>query len=168
MKIGFESIVLDALEEPVSFVDCDYRYQYVNHSYVELFGKAKEEIVQKRVQDLIGEENFFQEVKSRLDKALKGKIVSFINPMKKEGRIIYLHMRYNPQFNEKGKVYGVVSIAKDITDQVILRKEKDMVYNDWINSVNSIDDVLMILDPDRNILEINNPGLELFHKSREN
>lgn len=48
-----------------------------------------------------------------------------------------------------------------------LEKELDQIKNVWLNSINSIEDILIIIDKDQIIEDINEAGLRFLNKSKE-
>src|SRR3712207_6265936 len=64
--------VLDALPTPVSYVDRDLRFRYVNRAYDAWIGRPHEELHGTYVRDALGE-RAFAEVLPHMQKALAGR-----------------------------------------------------------------------------------------------
>jgi len=72
-----------------------------------------------------------------------------------------------PIFDANGDFRGYRGIDRDITER---KQAEELLRNaeeDWRNSFNSLEDVMLIIDRDYNIENINEVGLKLLGKSKE-
>lgn len=157
----YQTEILDTISEPTSFVDVNYKYVYVNKAYSKYFNKSPSEIIGHFVIEFAGKENFNSQIKPHFDTCLKGELVEYENLVNfnDNNGIRNLLMNYYPHYDENNKINGVISTAKDITDVSKLKKE-------WIDTVNSLDDILIVINKDLEIEQINNKGLELIGKNK--
>jgi len=157
----FYSEILDTISEPISIVDKNYKYRYVNSSYAKYFNMSVKDIIGKCVSDFVDIENFKNEIKPHFDKCLKGENIEYENSVdfgngKGERQLL---MNYYPHYNQNNIIDGIISTAKDITELSTLKK-------DWKDTINSLDDILIIINNDFEIEDINKNGLNLLNKTK--
>ena len=155
--------ILDTVSEPTSVVTDKYQYIYINQAYSDFLGYPKEEIKGKYVWDITGKENFNSIVKGHLDKALKGTKAEYLNSVELRGvnpHLQHLQMIYYPFKNPQTGGPAVLSTARDVTKEEYLK-----AY--WKNTVNAIQDVILIINNDFEIEDINQAGLDLTGKKKE-
>ncbi|MET0623966.1 MAG: PAS domain-containing protein [Pyrinomonadaceae bacterium] len=104
---------------PIYIAHCDAqkRYKFVNRGYVERFGVSAEEVVGKRIADVLGAEAY-QSIEPYIEIALRGKSVEFEAEVQYEqlgGR--YVHVAYAPEFGERGEVEGFVAVVTDVSER---------------------------------------------------
>ncbi|EIC21351.1 PAS domain-containing protein [Thiorhodovibrio frisius] len=115
--------ILAAVGDPVSFVDTDYIYRYVNAVYERVFGKPRSMIVGHHVADMLGEGVFSARVKPQLDRCFDGEIVSYdawfeLQP----GAQSFMSVTYRPCRENAGRVIGAAVIGRDNS---ALRRARD-------------------------------------------
>jgi PAS domain S-box-containing protein len=99
----------------LAFVDRERRYVVVNPAYARLFGISANELSQRGVAEIVGEENL-PHIVPRLDRAFAGESLRFtIRPLLPDGSRPVLDVDYRPYFRD-GEVQGVVISARDITE----------------------------------------------------
>jgi PAS domain S-box-containing protein len=119
---------------PVGIVHCDneLRYKFINRHHAERlfhrFGLTPEQIIGKRVPEVIGDE-LFTVIEPYVLECLAGKAVEFdIEFPYRAWEAQFLHCRLEPEWRE-GKVVGLVSAGTDITSlkraEVDLRDSKE-------------------------------------------
>jgi PAS domain S-box-containing protein len=110
-------LIADAL--PICIVRCDtqLRYEYVNTAYAARFGLRPEELIGKRMPEVIGE-SAYQVAKVYIDRLLSGEGVQY------EATIPYASlgpkfMRSTsvPDFDDAGRVRGFMGVLIDLTDR---------------------------------------------------
>jgi len=69
--------------------------------------------------------------------------------------------------DEKGIPHRAVGVHVDITDRKQAEETLREAEQDWRDSFNSLEDVMLIIDRDYNIKNINDNGLELVQKSKD-
>ena len=100
-----------------SYIDHEYRVQFMSSQYRSIFGRDADELVGKHIADIIGRDAF-AERRPRYDAALAGQTVhhesSRVMP---DGRSVYFTIAHVPHRDRAGEVCGVMSLAIDITDR---------------------------------------------------
>ncbi len=109
--------IVDTTTDYISFVDRNYVYQAVNRQYELSFDLSREEILGKRIDELLGEEVFKERLQENLEKALAGKAVNFqVWIQTRNFGECYVDTHYYPFRDEDGKIIGIVINARDITE----------------------------------------------------
>lgn len=103
---------------PMMLAQCDrnLHYRYVNRIYAETFGLPAEEIVGRRINEVLGDEAVGM-VLPRIDEVLRGKVVEFEAqiPFSRIG-LRWMRVIYIPHFDDDGTVRGWVAAITPIDD----------------------------------------------------
>lgn len=116
---------LESSDDCISAVDSEYKNIFANEAFLSTMSLKPEEVIGRTITELIGEEDFKNELKPNIDRALKGEPMQFEVYQKKlkSGIFDYL-MTFYPLFDEDKNITGVVIIGKDITKQKKSEAEK--------------------------------------------
>jgi PAS domain S-box-containing protein len=102
----------------MAFIDKDYTYQAINESYLQAFGKRREEIIGHTGEMLFGTEVFDTVLKPYQDRCLAGEEVfyeTFLDFPLRGRRFMDVH--YNPFREPDGSISGIVVSVRDITER---------------------------------------------------
>jgi len=115
-------LVSDHVPALISYMDTAGHFQFTNARYTEWFGYSAEELVGKTIDALLDPKSLSQR-KPYLEKALSGEAVTFEGPaLHRNLGWRSLHISYDPDFGQDGKVRGFYVMALDITERI--RSEK--------------------------------------------
>jgi PAS domain S-box-containing protein len=107
-------LVTDSAPVSISHCDTEARYKFVNRHLAERHGLTPEQIIGKRVPDVIGDK-VFAIIKGYVDECLAGKPVEFeVEAPDHGGEPQFLHCSCEPEWRE-GKVVGLVTAITNIT-----------------------------------------------------
>ncbi len=112
------------------------RYVMVNRKYEETFRKKREDIIGKRLRDIIAPHNV-EKYEPLLERALNGEEVDFhIETLMQNGDTIYANGKYKPVFDEEGKIkfvtvalYDVAKLEKIKQELEAANQAKDKLFN---------------------------------------
>jgi two-component system, sensor histidine kinase and response regulator len=154
--------ILDIIPELAAFIDTDYRYQYVNMTYLNHYKSKEENILGHQIDEFLGKENFIKKLKPCIDKCLQaGETISCdYSCLLPDGENKTIQATYYPHYNKSGNIDGVIAHGRDITDEQQLK-------GNCIKIVNSIDEALIVINKNFIIEDINEQGLKLFNRPRE-
>ena len=95
----------------------DLRYRFVSQAYLEMTGRQSEQVVGKRLVDILDEKDF-QTIRPYFERVLQGNRVEFEREVR-YARVgtRFLHVVYTPEQNEHGEVTGWVASMVDVTEQ---------------------------------------------------
>ena len=107
--------VLEITPARVSYVDTEKRYRYVNHAYEDAFGIKREDIISKRVDEILPQDMQVQAL-SNIDLALAGERTEYtIHGTSANGEAEILSVHYEPDIQANGDVHGLAVTVRDIT-----------------------------------------------------
>ncbi|MES1216991.1 MAG: PAS domain S-box protein [Bacteroidota bacterium] len=109
-------LLLDNLPSPVTYVQKNYHYKYVNKACADWYGLKAEEIIGKPVKDFFNTETY-NHIKQYMDKAMKGERVHFESEVGLKNGKRFVEITYTPDFDKNGKVKGYVALVNDITEK---------------------------------------------------
>lgn len=113
----YEQIV-SASSDLLAFLDATYTYQAVNATYAEAFGRTEEDIVGRKVSEVINPEIYLARIKPHLDQCLSGRRVSFQHWLDLPGKgRRCLDVHYAPFYEADGALSGIVTDMRDITER---------------------------------------------------
>ncbi len=110
-------MAVEGSDDLMAVCDENYRYLFANRAYREMYQVGPEEIQKKRVEELLGSEAFYKEVKSRVDRCLRGETVEY--EMWREHPQLgdrLLDIIYYPLRSGEG-IQGFVAVMRDITER---------------------------------------------------
>ncbi|HJV86047.1 MAG TPA: PAS domain-containing protein [Noviherbaspirillum sp.] len=152
-------LITDAFPVLIAQCDAQYRLSFINKAYTTRFGHRPENMIGKRIPDLVGEE-LFASIRQYIDAALCG------TPQEHEARVRlpenderYLHMMFTPELNEHGEVRGLFAAVSDTTQ---LREAEEQLHRrerEFKTLVENSPDIISRID--RNMRHIYvNPAIE--------
>jgi PAS domain S-box-containing protein len=108
-------LVTDSVPVFLAHCDAEGRYRFVNRGYAERFGLSREQIIGRRIPDVLGAE-VYARFQPYFERALAGESVEFdveipyqvIGPR-------WMHCAYAPESDEAGAVRGVIAVIADMT-----------------------------------------------------
>jgi PAS domain S-box-containing protein len=115
-RLGEYERVVESLEEMIVVVDRDYRYVIANRAYLHNRGLQKEQVIGRRIGELVNRESVEQIIK-RLDECFQGKVVQYEMTYKyPQAGERDLLISYFPMEGPTG-VDRIACILKDITER---------------------------------------------------
>ncbi|MBF2050690.1 MAG: PAS domain S-box protein [Elainella sp. C42_A2020_010] len=111
------SLLTDALPVYLSYLDAEQRYQFVNHTYEQRFGRSRDEICGRPIWDVLGDAAY-QVVRPQIEQALAGTSVVYeaAQPDPQIGTR-YTAVTLIPDRAADGQVRGCCALVTDITDR---------------------------------------------------
>src|SRR6516164_3128046 len=105
-------------------LDRDLRYRFISHAYLEMTGRRPEQVVGKRLSDVLGEKDF-QAIRPHIEKVLQGHRVEFEREVHYQGvGTRFLHVIYTPEKNDSGTVTGWIASMLDVTERKRAEEEQ--------------------------------------------
>jgi PAS domain S-box-containing protein len=69
--------VIEGLDELIVVVDRDYRYLIANHAFLKYREMEREEVIGRRVDEVVGSDVFAALIKTKMDECFEGKVVRY-------------------------------------------------------------------------------------------
>jgi PAS domain S-box-containing protein len=105
-------------------LDRDLRYRFISHAYLEMTGRRPEQVVGKRLVDVLGDRDF-QAIRPHVEKVLQGNRVEFEREVHYQGvGTRFLHIIYTPEKDDSGTVTGWIASMLDITERKRAEQEQ--------------------------------------------
>jgi len=159
----FETAV-EGLEEMITVIDRDYRYVMANRAFLKYREMKREELLGRRIADVLNPGMFETTLKNKLDECFQGKIVQFEMryPCASRGERD-LFISYFPM-EGPGGVDRVTSVLQDITD----RKEAERSLRLFRTLIDHSNDAVEVIDPETlRFLDVNEKACTDLGYTRE-
>jgi PAS domain S-box-containing protein len=148
-------LITDVVPVFIAQADSDYRLKFVNKTYADRFGFRPEDVIGKRIPEIVGEEAFAA-IRQYVDAALAGK------PQEHEIRVPsgqsgerFMHMVYVPERDERGRVGGLIAAISDITRLRSMEEQLNRREREFKTLVENSPDIISRIDRDMRHLYVN-------------
>ena len=109
-------LITDALPALVAYLDQEGRHRFVSAEYERWFNRPRSAILGRTLDDFIGGNN--ARMRQNLQRALAGEHVRFEDTLRHPTRgTINTSNTFVPDFDEEGKVRGIVCLVHDVSEQ---------------------------------------------------
>lgn len=146
-ELKYYEQIVSSSREFLTVVDKSYTYLSCNQYYLDTFQIKKQDIVNRAVADLHGEERFEKHLKPNLDRAFSGETVHINHWIEIPTGKRFVDGIYAPLYNEAGDIYAVVVSVRDITDKheylnalTYSNELKGTILNTALNGIITIDE----------------------------
>ena len=110
-------LITDAVPLLISYVDREHRYQFVNRSYTEWFGKSREEVIGKHLSEVLGQ-SAYRTILPKIERVLSGEEIVIEHLIPYESGKRFIHLNYIPDFDASSdQVLGFHAFVQDITER---------------------------------------------------
>ncbi len=157
-------LLFDNVNDVVFSYDDEFRLLNVSPSVEKTLGYRPEELVGKQIQELgLMTPESMKAALANAMQVLAGKRVgsTVYEFVKKDGNRGFGEINSSPLIHE-GRVTGIIAVARDITERKemedALRESEEKIRN----VLQSSPDAIAVIDLNRNIVEINQAGLDVF------
>lgn len=116
--------VLNCFRDPITLINRNYVYEAANDAYCKVLGKKREEIVDRKVSELWGEEIFQTIIKLHLDRYLAGSAVRDEARFESgEGQLRCFEITYTPVPDSPARITHAMVVSRDITEHKNLEEQ---------------------------------------------
>lgn len=130
MRDTYEFIVNQS-RDFITLIDREYRYVFVNDAYANTLGRTRQEILDKKVWEIWGEDRFEQSIRGKIDRCLRGEEVHYVEDFRFGAHNRSMHVSFYPYGERPGEVSHVLVFSHDITRlSEIESKLADYEYRD--------------------------------------
>ncbi len=110
-------LITDAVPALIAYFDHGRIYRFANRGYAEWFGRRKEDVAGREVEEVVGD-RLYAELKPHLDAVLAGRSVSYEYSLRRgDGSVHHAASTLVPEFGADGKVLGAYVLSADVTEQ---------------------------------------------------
>ena len=158
----FERVV-ENLDEMIVVLDRSYRYLIANRAFLTYRGMRAEDVIGRRVTEILDPEIFKASIEEKLEKAFRGQVVqyqmSYQYPVKGLRELL---VSYYPIAGRRG-VDRVACVLQDVSDS----KAADQALRLFRGLVDQSNDAVEVLDPETlSFLDVNERACELLGYTR--
>jgi diguanylate cyclase (GGDEF)-like protein/PAS domain S-box-containing protein len=160
-------LITDNIGAPITYIDAELRFQFVNQPSVVWSGRPESDVVGKHVRDILGEEAF-QAIQPSLKRAFAGEHITYerLAHWPSQGdRWVRNHLF--PDFRKDGTVAGIYTLLTDVTEDHRLRSELEAKERQLTLFTSNIPGSIAYLDSERRYRFVNNTFLTLHGKTRD-
>lgn len=140
---------IDNMPNAYVLVDTQYRVKEWNRKAEQIFGYTREEMIGKRPIDYIVPPEIRQTIRGTLKKHKEGKGPSYSgkdNNIRKDGTLITCLWSDTPLMDRNGNLYGILSMAQDITVQKEAEEEIRRQNEFLNNAIDSLTHPFYVID----------------------
>jgi PAS domain S-box-containing protein len=102
----------------IALIGRDFRYQFVNDTYLKARGRHREDMIGRHMKEIVGEERFEQLGRPQVEACLRGEEVeSFEWTDFRPDLRCFLHVKVAPLREPDGTICGAVMSGRDITER---------------------------------------------------
>jgi PAS domain S-box-containing protein len=152
-------LINDAVPVFIARFDNEYRINFVNKTYAGRFGYRPEELLGKRIPELMAAQDFAA-IRPYIDQALAGTSTEHEAkvPSVASGERT-MHMVYVPEYDEQGVVRGLIAAASDITPLRNMEEQLRRREREFKTLVENSPDIISRIDREMRHLYVN-PAIE--------
>ena len=157
--------LFNSLDDVILITDRDYNIESINEIGLKLLGKSKEDVIgQKCYQVISGVDNPGEECPCR--KSLETKKVESLDRYEEIfGK--YYSIKSSPIFDENGEIIKFVHLRRDITERMLIMKERDNSYKFLEAVIENIPDPVYLKDSQYRFSLVNQAYCDLFEVKKE-
>ncbi len=115
--------IISVTADHMAFIDKNYIYHAINEASLKAHKKSREEVIGRSVANVLGVD-YFEKIKDKLDKCLKGEKVYYQTWLNLAGYgKRFMEIFYYPYIEKNGNISGIVVSSRDITDNKLAEEE---------------------------------------------
>ena len=149
-------------------VDMEGRFLFVNPSYCKMFGKTEKELLGKKFMPLVHEEDqktTEEEMKKLFEEP---HCCYFEQRTKTKNGWRWLAWQDKAILNDQGKVFEIIGVGRDITQQKQAELEISKIAQEWQSTFDATNDVIWTLNKEHDILRCNETTTKMFNTTYNN
>lgn len=154
--------IVNSVDDMMSVINRRYEYEVVNDSWCRATQRAREDVIGRKVRDLWIDEVFEQSLKPHLEACFRGETSSYRTWVtSSSGKRSFRELHLYPVRDGAGEVLYAICVNRDITASHDAERRYQFL-------VNSITDLMCMVDRDGVFLAVNDAWCEVFRLGRQN
>ena len=153
---------VESSNDLLAAVDEDCTYLFANEQYRDYHGIGPVDITEYTLADVLGESTVAA-LDTKLNEVLEGaEVKTEVTRTHPEMGDRTLDVQYFPLKGEANQIQGIATSMRDVTSQKRLEADLEATKDRYQALFNSIQDAIVVVDPDREIINCNSAFSELF------
>jgi diguanylate cyclase (GGDEF)-like protein/PAS domain S-box-containing protein len=107
--------IVNRSKDFITLINRDFVYEIVNDTYCEIIGKPREEVLNRAVTEIWGDERFEETIRPFLERCFAGENVHYVERFKFGLEQRYMHVSYYPYSEDGGEITHALVFSHDIT-----------------------------------------------------
>ncbi len=158
--------ILNAIPINISKVSKDFRYQFLNATYIK-WGVHPKQMLGRHLSELLGDEQF-ERVMPTLERVLEGETIQYDDRITlQNGGTYYFTAILAPAYDEEGEIQGFYSCALDNTEKLAAEREMRVSEERYRSLLLHSGDAFCLHRLSGEILDVNSFATTLLGYSRE-
>ena len=109
-------LIVDSSVNEMALMNHDHRYLVVNAAYCRAMAKPADELMGKRMPDIVDSEYFSRSIEPHAERALAGEVVKLLDDgSDSKGRVQTRELQFTPFRDELGRIAGYLLVSRDVT-----------------------------------------------------
>jgi diguanylate cyclase (GGDEF)-like protein/PAS domain S-box-containing protein len=150
--------VTDAMPALIAYVNPDHRYAFANARYRDWWGLDPAGMRGRHVRDVVGAA-MYESARERLDLALGGQRVQWMNQSQRGGTLHHYRVEYIPDLAPDGSVRGCFAMTVDVTERHEAERRLAASEQRLLDLLNSIPAMVGYFDMEERCQYANDAGL---------
>lgn len=153
--------IANSVQDSIFAKDLDRRYTFVNPTMCKLVGKKRDEIIGKKPSEIYIKD-VVKEIRIVDDISFRGKIINKTVNLRLNNKDYILQVIQGPLKDEKGKVFGVTGVVRDITEATRSGAQLTTAKEEVKTILEAAPIIIVLLDGEGKIKMINNEGAKVL------
>lgn len=150
------TLISDTFPGLIAYLDVEYKYQYMNENYSSCYGMDPKTTLGKSVTEVLGEE-VYQNRLDKLKQAFQGETVKYtVEVIHQKLGLRVLEQIYRPDFDDEGRVVGLIAMGYDITEQRRIEKNALDIEARFRSLTEVMPQLVWLANADGKVIFINN------------
>jgi len=115
-KLDIYEKIISSAKDLISSLDKELRITTINRTQLERLGLSRDEVLGKKLTDIITKDEFEQKLQSHINKCLDGECVKFCDWFNIKSGSYYFEVNCIPTYSESKEIDGMIIIAHDMTE----------------------------------------------------
>ncbi|TFF99608.1 MAG: PAS domain-containing sensor histidine kinase [Promethearchaeota archaeon] len=161
--LKYYKMAIEGSDNIIVAITKGYRYLFVNQTFLDYNNLVRENVVNHKVEDILGKDIFQNIIKPQVDKCFNGNKISY--EMQKTYPNLgerHLLVKYNPIKNKEGEISFITAIIRDITEEKETKKLLKETKREFQYLIEKSPYGIFLVNKNAEIIRINTKLMEIL------